>query len=488
MLNRRETLQRMTRFGGRPSWWSALALSVTLLGAVACGDDDDDQVPAAPDQPAGALFALTNRFDNSERLRAEGQDVLPATEAGNEVVVFARMDDGSLERVGAFPTGGIGANIRNSGANPLASQDPLIVTDDRRFVFAVNAGSDSITSFRVESDLSLTVAETVSTAGATNAARPVSLTYRNNVLYVLNSGVFVDGDGEELDFVPAGSAPERRRQRSGIIGFFVEADGRLSSIPGSELTVNTSTSGDGALAANGGSIEFSADGNSLYITERRTNNIVTVRLNGDGTPALSNGTPEMSTIASTTPQPFGTDIITTPDGVEVLVVSQGNNGVEGLSTLSSYTIGSDGVLRPASLSFGTQDDPFVTGFTFGCWVETVLGSNGLVYAYTANTPDGTLTGYRVDNADGTLTRLEQPDANGDIPATANVGGAGVLDTEIAGGYLYQVVSVGDPEDATNNARIAVFGINDGGALTRQAALDTEDPLFVTGQFVGVAGY
>lgn len=474
---------------------STAALALFTLSACSSDDDNGGGTPPTND-PVGAIFALTNRHDDSIQLRGDGQAALPATDAGNEVVSYARFADGSLELVGAFPTGGIGENIRNSGANPLASQDPLIVSGDGRFLYAVNAGSDTVTAMEIASDMSLTAINTVSTAGVSGMQNPVSLTLRNGVLYVLNTGTFFTTDGSaELGFVPGGTDARRLRQDSGILGFSVRPDGGLVELTGSELTDNNFTGfegtgpigpGNGQLGANGGSIDFSAAGDALYITERRTDNIVTVFLDVDMRPT---GAGEI--VDSTTDQPFGTDVVVTPGGTEVLLVSQGNNGATGLSTLSSFTVGGGGSLSPVSQSLGTPGDPFVTGFTFGCWVESFTGSNGLVYAYTANTPDGTLTGYRVDDATGALTRLEDPIAGmafPNIPATGDTGGVGVLDTEIAGGFLYQVVSVGDGADPANNSRIAVFRVVPGGALVPMTGLDVENALFVPRQFVGVAGF
>jgi hypothetical protein len=85
---------------------------------------------AASDKGAGpkAVYALTN---------APG---------GNAVVVYSRSGDGSLPPASSYPTGGNG-----SGAG-LGSQDAVIVSDDGRLLFAVNAGSNSVSSFRIRGD------------------------------------------------------------------------------------------------------------------------------------------------------------------------------------------------------------------------------------------------------------------------------------------------------------------------------------------------
>ena len=59
------------------------------------------------------------------------------------MLAYDRAGNGGLTYLGSFPTRGNG-----SGAG-LNSQGAVIVSDNSRFVFAVNAGSNSISSFRV---------------------------------------------------------------------------------------------------------------------------------------------------------------------------------------------------------------------------------------------------------------------------------------------------------------------------------------------------
>src|SRR3989442_14378629 len=73
---------------------------------------------------AGAVYALTN------------------SPAGNAVVAYQRGADGSLTPAGSFPTGGM-------GMAGLSSQGAVIVSDDHQLLFAVNAASNSISSFRI---------------------------------------------------------------------------------------------------------------------------------------------------------------------------------------------------------------------------------------------------------------------------------------------------------------------------------------------------
>ena len=114
---------------------------------------------------------------------------------------------------------------------------------------------------------------------------------------------------------------DRNRVNSSIIAFTVGDDGTLTELAGSEIP---------GIAANVGSIEFSSDGGSLSITERRTNEIITVGLDANGLPVSE------SFINSVTEQPFGTDLYPADIG-DILLVSEGNNGAPGLSACLLYT-------------------------------------------------------------------------------------------------------------------------------------------------------
>ena len=282
----------------------------------------------------------------------------------------------------------------------------------------------------------------------------------------MNTGNFVDENGDELDTLPA----DRNRVNASVIGFLVGDDGSLTQIQGSEMP---------GIGANAGSVEFSDNGTDLYITERRTNNIVHVRLDENFLPLrYDDGEVRITEIPSITDQPFGTDLYPV-EGGSILLVSEGNNGAVGLSALSSYRIEESGALTGISLSSGVEGDPLVTDHTFGCWVEFVETPTG-DFAYVSNTPDGVITSYAVGD-EGGLTVLESSAGTTDVEGDDTQNGVGVLDAEIVYPFLYQVVN--------NDGRIAQFEIGEDGSLTRmQEAEIVDTDLFRAGQFVGVAGF
>jgi 6-phosphogluconolactonase (cycloisomerase 2 family) len=93
------------------------------------------------------------------------------------VAAFDRAPDGTLTIQGTYPTGGTG-----TGAG-LGSQGALVLDNDGRELFAVNAASNSITAFKVR-PRGLEIEATVPSGGTT----PISVTVHDDTLYVLNAG------------------------------------------------------------------------------------------------------------------------------------------------------------------------------------------------------------------------------------------------------------------------------------------------------------
>src|SRR6059036_2247225 len=120
--------------------------------------------PQNDDQPNGdggpsAVYTLTNQV------------------AGNAVAVFARAADGTLTPAGTFATGGAG-----TGAG-LGSQGAVTLSSDGRLVFAVNAGSNDVSVFRVGPQGLSLLSRTPS-----GGLLPISVTGSRNFVYVLNAG------------------------------------------------------------------------------------------------------------------------------------------------------------------------------------------------------------------------------------------------------------------------------------------------------------
>jgi DNA-binding beta-propeller fold protein YncE len=100
--------------------------------------------------------------------------------AGNTIVAYDRAADGSLTQAGSYRTGGLGGVLDGSVVDHLASQGSLQL--DHGLLYAVNAGSDTITVFAVHGD-HLIRRQVLPSFGDF----PVSIATHGNHVYVLNA-------------------------------------------------------------------------------------------------------------------------------------------------------------------------------------------------------------------------------------------------------------------------------------------------------------
>jgi len=293
--------------------------NVTGLAADRAAGLNASAVASTADAP-GAVYALTNQA------------------SGNAVAIFARGADGSLNWSSSVSTGGTGAG---SG---LGSQGAVALSDDGRWLFAVNAGSNDVSAFEVTaSGLSLT-----SRVGS-GGQRPISLTVHGGVLYVLNAG----GDGN-------------------ISGFNIGSEGELAAIPGSTRALSGTNVGPAQVA-------FSPNGAWLVVTEKTTNRLDVYTVDGAGIASAATST------ASAGGTPFGFSF----GHRDELFVS------EAAGSASSYVIASDGSVTVASGAVLThQGAP--------CWA--VVTKNGK-FGYTANAQGGSISGFAVAN-DGSISLID----------------------------------------------------------------------------------
>lgn len=338
------------RHTGSPAIYAASsALLAMLLAALFPTPAVAAATAPAPRPTVGAVYAQTN---------APG---------GNAVAVFGRAADGSLSPPTLVPTGGAG-----TGAS-LGDQGAVALSADGRFLFAVNAGSNDVSSFAVGPDGGLTLVDRIPSGGTL----PVSVAVYQNLLYVLNAGGGADN----------------------ISGFVVARDGSLRALPGSTRPL----SGVGTGAAQ---VAFSPDGDLLAVTEKATARIDTYVVGRDGRAAG----PFVHASSGATPFGFGFGKRGT------LIVSEAPGFV------SSYRALGDGGLEVVTASAPTfQAAP--------CWVAVTGNGN---FAYAANAGSGSITGYAV-GPDGALSLL---DGDG-VSAQTGVGSAPVdLAVSHNSRYLY----------------------------------------------------
>ncbi len=175
---------------------------------------------------AGAVYTLNN------------------SSSGNAVLAFSRSADGQIVFAGMVATGGTG-----TGAG-LGNQGALAIDAANQFLFAVNAGSNDISVFRIREN-GLRLVDRVPSGGE----QPISLTVSRKVLYVLNNGAAVGGSDS-------------------IAGFAVGANGHLKPIV-SGLPLSAASVGPAQIG-------FNTDGDILLVAEKNTNNIDVFSVDDDG--------------------------------------------------------------------------------------------------------------------------------------------------------------------------------------------------------------
>jgi 6-phosphogluconolactonase len=271
-------------------------------------------------------------------------DVYTSTNAadGNKVLAFDRAGNGSLKPAGSFATGGDG-----TGAG-LGNQGALAFARGGRFLYVVNAGSDSISTFVIHRGRPHLAGTTPS-----GGDQPISLTVHGRLLYALNDG------------------------SSSISGFRINRHGDLTALSGSTEPIS------GSDAAQ---VEFSNGGDVLVVTNKDTNTIDTFVVGSDGRPG-----PGQSQ-ASEGDTPFGFAF----DRAGHLVVSEAFGGAAGASAVSSYSLDSAGLLSTISASVPDHE-------AAACWIA--ITRNGR-FAYTTNTGSASISSYSIAG-DGSLGLLEQ---------------------------------------------------------------------------------
>lgn len=356
---------------------------------------------------AAVALATAARAQEGNFNQAHSVFVMTNDATANEVIAYQRTPYGTLFAPHHFKTGGRGSGGKG---DPLSSQGSLTLSDDHHWLFAVNAGSGTLSVFRVAGS-SLFLADEIATGGA----EPTSVTQHGNLVYVLNAAA-----------------------SSSVTGFAFH-NGHLKELPNSQRLLS-------ANLVNPGSVDFSADGEFLIATEKAGNKI-------DTFPVLPNGTlADTQTRASVGPGAFAA--VSAPNGT-VLVSETGSGGLT--SGISSYRIQKDGSLTVVSTSVPTLG-------AANCW--NAVTPNGR-FIYVSNAGTSTISGFAIDSS-GALTALP-----GTVVGT-NPAGSGNLDIAISadGQFLYTLNSAGGAVGAFGiNADGSLTNLGTTGGLPKGSSLN-----------------
>ena len=280
--------------------------------------------------------------------------------AGNSVLVWNRMRDGTLRFQARYSTGGM-------GGGPLNSQGSVILTPDERFLLVTNAGDCSLSSFALNVRGGLVLIDKRLTGGD----GPISVTTFQGTVYTLHSGSAIND----------------------VRGLTLAVDGKLGALPFSRQPLSLPKPGPAQ-------VQFSPQGQWLVVTEKGTNNILIFDVD-----PMTGLLPSVANVhPSSGPTPFGFGFL----GNNRLVVAEAWMGASGAGAVSSYQINSSANLATISASIPSMQ-------TASCWIALTGDGN---FAYATNTPDDTITGYSIDAA-GVLTRLDASGITGSVSAGAN---------------------------------------------------------------------
>ena len=276
----------------------------------------------------------------------------------NEIVIFDRLGNGTLERVRTSqdwrPRRSVYGRFTSRRRTRWRHKAPW------RLVSVAAFCSRSTPAATKSPCLASVIRDSRSSIECPREAHVRSALRRaENLLYVLNEG----------------GTP-------GVTAFTIDGDGDLTRLAQSTRSLPRGDFADPAQ------VSFTPDGERLVITAKRTNLIGTLRVRPDG----RTGTLIITPSSGLTPFGFGF-------ARGRLIVSEAAAGVDGESSVSSYAVSDGGleVISGAVPDFGTA----------ACWI--VVTGNGR-YAYTSNTGSGQVSSYRVRD-DGTLALLDATASN-----------------------------------------------------------------------------
>lgn len=335
----------------------------------------------------------------------------------NFVRVHYRNADGTIEEGPLVATGGAGSLAAPPFGFPvLDSVNAVARTEDGRLVFAVNGGSNTVSSFRVvgsHDDLVLADHE------PSRGRLPISVAVTNvgvtrTILYVLNEGNL-------------GLPPIPGTIAGTIAGFSVDPSGAMTPIPGAVYPVSDPIASQ---------VGFDATGTVLTVSLRGTNRIGTRQLD----PSTGLLGPERIYPATGTGLPFGFEYTKRNQLVFANVGDVLTN-----STASSYDLDkASGTLTPVDVES--------TRGGAACWVAI---TNDQKYAYITNTITNSIARYRITTS-GDLVFLGltiSKDASLDV------------DTSHDGKYLYVLSSQFTLTTGFGMSKVEAYRIEDDGGLT-----------------------
>ena len=318
--------------------------------------------------------------------------------SGNHVVAYHRAADGTLSPAGSYATGGLGGILAGSVVDHTASQGSLAYDSWHHLLYAVNAGSNTVSVFAVHGDR-LALRQVLGSGGTF----PVSVAVHGDVVYVLNA-------------LSGGSLQGYR-----VFGSF------LAPLPGSSRALGLDSTATPQFTNTPGQVAFTPDGAQLIVTTKANGNDIDVFRVGSG--GWLSAAPVVNSEPGTVPFAISFDLHGN------LVIAEA-----GTNALATFAIGGHGTL--------SKLDAVGTGKMATCWVAP---AGAFLFASNAGSAD--VSGF-TSSAGRQLTLLG---ATGTDPGTVDASAAGgrFLYVQTGGKGIVDEFSVGGTGALTGIGSVTV---------------------------------
>lgn len=360
-------------------------------------------------------------------------------EAENKIINFRQGADGRLTEVQRLPTGGRGTGGytpvtgEESSPDSLISSNSVIASRDKKYLFAVNAGNNTVSCFSIDADGTLKLSDVQGTgndvSGKSGTANSLAYNGADGTLYVLHSF----GPNHIRTFTAMGGKLTLRPQTRSV-----NSPGSTDRVP-TQLVL---TPDNKYLIA---SVLFDARPGEAGLVLAKDKTLVTFPIMMGG----GLGDPVFNDAGGITP--FANCFLNGSSDTFVTVLAAESSAVVS-------TIGPNGIVASGkSAKIDTTIDGKVYEPSEICWISV---SEDNRYAFGTNFGYGTVSTFKI-GPDGLAVRAStaaRETGDGTFKGLAGVTSSGAGDNAVSGRFLYQLYA--------NARKLVSYAIGDDGRLTK----------------------
>lgn len=317
--------------------------SISLF-ITSCGKDDNNS-----STPYDVVYLQTNNFNDNQ----------------NAILAYRDKGNGNLEPLAGSPflTKGSGVGNPMQILGPLDSDYEIRLSADKKFLLAVNSGSNTIAVFSIKENGSLE--HIPGSPFASGGQTPVALDVSGNYVFVVNKSQ------DPLHATPL---------LPNYSTFTIDATGKLTPVTGAKFETTAGTSPSNALTSRDGKYVFGTDWLGFMLTPP----VGTLRsfvVGSNGTLTSAPGSPYMPPGGPMPPDNGALGLWQHPSGNPLYV------GLALQSKIAIYNIN-------AATGALTFQSTFAAGAA-ACWIRTNAAGN---HMYVLNSGDNTVQVYNTANA------------------------------------------------------------------------------------------